>query len=70
MKPVVIGRMGDGKSCAHRAIEERIQAAIQPVLARADRVLWELQNPRTIPGRHSDDFSVFWNLANPRMRRP
>lgn len=51
-------------------IDERIHAAIRPALARADRALWELKNPRTIPGRHSDDFSVFWNLANPRMRRP
>ena len=51
-------------------IETRIQSAIRPAIARADRLLWELQNPRTIPGRHSDDFSVFWNIANPRMRRP
>ena len=51
-------------------IEERIHAAIRPSIERADRALWELANPRIMPGRHSDDFSVFWNLANPRMRRP
>jgi hypothetical protein len=33
------------------SIAERIQAAITPVLARADRLLWELENPRTVPGR-------------------
>ena len=33
-------------------IEQRIQAAIQPALARADRALWELDNPRIWKGKH------------------
>lgn len=37
-------------------IETRIHAAIRPVLARADRALWELQNPRVTIGRHTDEW--------------
>ena len=51
-------------------IEERIQSAIRPAIARADRALWELENPRPMPGRHSDDWLLFWQAANPPMRRP
>jgi len=40
-------------------IEERIHAAIRPVIERADRLLWELANPRTLPGRHTRE----WPLA-------
>ena len=39
------------------AIEERIHAAIRPALARADRALWELKNPRVTIGRHTDEWS-------------
>lgn len=38
------------------AIEARIQAAIQPQLEHADWLLWELENPRTMPGRHADEW--------------
>lgn len=37
-------------------IEERIHAAIRPQLARADRALWELQNPRVTIGRHTTEW--------------
>ena len=68
--PAVIGRMGDGKTCAHRAIEERIQAAIQPALARADRALWELQNPRSTAGRHSTEWVPPWKPAYHNRLQP
>ena len=37
-------------------IETRIHAAIRPAIARADRALWELQNPRPMPGRHTTEW--------------
>ena len=49
-------------------IETRIHNAIRPAIARADRLLWELQNPRPMPGRHSADWLLFWRAANPPMR--
>lgn len=39
MKPTVSDLMGDGKTCSHRAIEERVMAAIKPQLDRADELL-------------------------------
>ena len=36
-------------------IEERIFAAIQPQLDRADRLIWELENPRTERGSRAAD---------------
>ena len=38
-------------------IEERIHAAIRPVLARADHAILELITPETRAGRHAHDHS-------------
>ena len=38
-------------------IEERINAAIKPVLARADHAILELITPETRAGRHAHDHS-------------
>lgn len=38
-------------------IDERIHAAIRPVLARADRAILELITPETRAGRHAHDHS-------------
>ena len=43
-------------------IEERIHAAIRPAIARADRLLWELDNPRIWKGKHDP--------AHPRFEVP
>ena len=40
-------------------IEERIHAAIQPAIARADHALWELQNPKFWKGRHDPEHPRF-----------
>ena len=51
-------------------IEERIHAAIRPAIARADRLLWELQNPRSTAGRHSTEWVPPWKPAYHNRLQP
>jgi len=64
-------------------IEERVHSAIRPAIARADRLLWELANPRKLPGRHTHEWPLAerfieaapvtigqWQVIQHHVRRP